>query len=65
MKVASAVLSLIALTNSKAIADFQICTIFDTCASIRGCCVAVAETAGGVKASPTKGLCVPEGTNNN
>ena len=44
MKVAQTVLSLIALADAKAIADFQICTIFDTCASVRGCCVAVAET---------------------
>ena len=65
MRVATTVLSLIAATNAKAIADGQICTIFDTCASVRGCCVAVSETNGGIKASPTKGVCVPDGTNQN
>ena len=62
MKVVKALLSLIALTDAKAIQSMQICTVYDTCASLNGCCVAVAETKGGNAASSTQGLCVPDGT---
>ena len=62
MKVAQTVLSLIALANTKAIADGGICTIFDTCAGNRSCCVAVAETKSGNPANDKLGLCVKDDT---
>ena len=62
MKVATTVLSLMALTDAKVVQDNNICTAYDTCAELRSCCVTVAETKGGNAASQVNGVCVKDGT---